>query len=1710
MAYQPRLRRATALILLSTFLFQSIESAWASGVTAANGKTTVIHQNGSTVVNIAAPNKSGISHNQYKNFNVDKSGVTLNNQTKDGWGALSGDIKGNPNLKGKPAGLIINEVTSKSRSELKGTLDVAGNKAAVMIANPNGISCDGCQFTNMQGITLTTGKPTLDKDGALAALDVNGGKIVVGTNGLQGTFKANSGSALNYVEIIGHVAELRGRVEANQLKVTLGRNRIDYGNGAVSTKGAPNSEYKPPSVALDSKGIGGMYANSIRLIATEKGVGINSRELESRRGHITIESAGELKGASIKAKQDLNVRAPYVEGARSGSYQAGRDITVVTPSFANAGSWKAGNDFRLLANKVDNHEDGALLQANRNLTIQKNAVGHKSAEVKNRSGTIKTNAGDLVIRADTLTNKRSWYHTKTVDVKPDSQSVSVNDKSLSDHGINKWFGHVDLYNDGNFNVSRKYDRVTDAAAPGVISSGGNLYANTADITNDKSRISAAKNVYLAGQRYTGVSGQLAETNGYKLLTQGKNGQWSVRNYSIAKITGTDPATVTAGEDLVLDFSRNVTLRERNLPDAKEIHYNHPTESLKAKNILINSGYIDITTGVNASQTLKLLSSGKVYMKGAYLDVGKDLWLSSNDSIALKQSDLLANNIDLISRNDTISIEGWNNLFSDARESTLPLIYAKDALSVQAGKNIHVNDIGTTHSGELLLSAGGSINVSSSNDYLGKRPESQNRNLSLKQTSFDRRLQDANSFFTDRDITLLAGQNINITKARMNADQGKINLSAGQDITLPVLSLDPAFNKFFATSRAPELISTLNSKNGVTLLAGRDLLLPATKISSNKDINLMAGRDINLGAHVYRIVDGKNFDDKIVFADLHSGAGSISLAADRAIDLYGSELRANRDMHISSGGDTSLRSVPLYFYHLVHHGHTEGKTQKPSFLWSRNNVDILSLKSLLFQASSIRGKYGNLDAAAKGGFLFASAEEETSHYETKKRKKKGGLSGVFGGHKTEKHSHDDVHHRVAHFTAQNDINLLSRDDSTYEASKISAGKNAALTSEQGKVNFKAVKDSTFDQTISKSSGFYIKSTDKGFKEDVWRLPVIYTGGALTVDAAKGVTADIKRREGQSLDDAVNTLAKTSGLGWLKDINKRKDVQWNTVQDAYSNWHHTHKSLNPTVGAVIAIAVAAATSGAGIGAFGATTASGVALEGAATAGMAALTSQAAVAVVNNQGNLSKAFKELGSSHSVKSIIASMAINGSLSGLDAVAFGKAPTPNSGILPRLNDGQWNAVAGRVAAQTMFEASVNQAIYGGSFKDQLVDALLANSASQIQAQGAKIIGDNGDVLGAPGKAVSHAVLSGMTAEIGKGNKRGAIAGSLAAELAAITLGDNTIEAKDWAEQSERQAQLVRALGGVAGAVFTEDPSGAYSGATGGENTFRYNYLTHHQIELQEKELANASSMWDRQIIRMKWGLQDGKQDGALAAGFIAGIPANMADMGMSILDTAANPLQLFGNLTELVKNNAWGELADNVKQDYINRINSIKENYEKAGVSGAYTSGLETGKIATDIALIFLPLGGVARYGVKGVELISSIKKTPTMQQKIVESVGVIDSSKFSYVDDLPFNPYGSLGAAKPWSIKARLKYAQLPTVGKIRFVPEEKYHPSSPLLRGKNNGYFDRFGNEWTKGPSRTAGQAFEWDVQLSPRGQSMLGHLSRDGKHINVSLDGRITHK
>ncbi|CAI2008105.1 Possible hemagglutinin (DUF637) [Serratia proteamaculans] len=259
-------------------------------------------------------------------------------------------------------------------------------------------------------------------------------------------------------------------------------------------------------------------------------------------------------------------------------------------------------------------------------------------------------------------------------------------------------------------------------------------------------------------------------------------------------------------------------------------------------------------------------------------------------------------------------------------------------------------------------------------------------------------------------------------------------------------------------------------------------------------------------------------------------------------------------------------------------------------------------------------------------------------------------------------------------------------------------------------------------------------------------------------------------------------------------------------------------------------------------------GAITSGAVTAGMSSLASQAAVALVENQGNLSKTLKALGSNESVKATATAMAIGGALNGFDSAmgwskdTAGKPLNPNNVKLPQLSNQDWSKVAQRVAGQSVISSSLNTTINGGSFKDSLTNALLANIGGQINAEGAKLIGDNGEVLGVVGKSVSHAVVAGVAAEIGRGDGKGAAAGALAAELAGVIMQSTLFEPANLNEKerqllrlqeamngNEVKEQTARVIGALTGALTTHTPEGAYSAADSAQSVYRYN-MTEHML----------------------------------------------------------------------------------------------------------------------------------------------------------------------------------------------------------------------------------------------------------------------------------------
>ncbi|HEI8822511.1 TPA: DUF637 domain-containing protein [Serratia marcescens] len=1650
----PPLARGASYLLIYLTAFQPLHPAFAAGITAANGNTQVVIKPGDVpVVNIATPNGAGISHNTYKDFNVGPQGAVLNNATHGGKTQLGVEIysaQGNTYLKGKPAELIINEVIGGSRSELQGKLEVFGNKANVMIANPNGITCDGCGFINAPGVTLTTGKPQFDKQGALEALEVKKGGVTIGGKGLDG-------SGADYVDIISRATELNGKINAQNLSLTQGANRISFKDGSIKPIAGEGAK---PQLAVDTKALGGMYANKIRLVANEDGVGVNLKDLTSKQRDITLSVNGNLVlNGTTHSKGDLNVSAKGLHITRGAVVQADGNATLATTTLVNDGQTSTSGDMRIFGDHIRNAGENAKLHANKNMWIQKDAQGNKAKSVENRSAKILTNSGDLVIRTESLNNVRQevqavWKSTpgnskafnkslvgSYYDSRQGVDAIVLLEPELKDFGIGSWFGEINLSKGDKVNVGKDEYLLVKSQAPGVINSGNNAYINATTLWNDQSNISAAKDLILTGNDFTVKSIQLGQKDRYWRL--GTNtfgvgefardedappGDWDLlyvtekapytkqQELVVWQAKGQQQSSITAGNNLTADFKNKIEISTPTPAgnQLSEVVASGRPDSLAAHNIVLHAGRVISTDKINARNDLTVVADDVFYTDSAELTAGKSLNVAAVNELDARQSYLKGHNVTLTSRNGNVKVHTVPSprYFGIDGARWLSQLNAAGDLTLNAGQGIYLRN---THfapqSQNIAMTANGTVSIVRNDEALDNDRLTQNLSPEQRQTQFNQ-LLNAGQLNASGSVLLNSGGYLALRGTHIKAGKD-VTLLAGHNADLNYRELGGKFSRFFPSSRTPELGSRVHAGGNLLINSARDIGTQGGALSANGNITLLAGQNMWLSNVAYSAIDAandNNKDERHVVTALSAGK-NLTASANNQLLTYGAKLTSGANMTLTSGSDMRFEAVQNHTYREGGNEFTETRTQQGTELNAGGLMTVISGGSILFQATKlvVKGlganwkspvavtdwgsriaiaeqqlrntqqqinqalqaktnaehivtqrisfvqqaeaavrdaeerrdefmrnnppheygsgwsaevgswdkfvaqregelsaarsslaaarndvtqaeqrinqgnktkneaqnqltaarqeaqskgideakqkaqvdahnqaeamRAGNMDIAAKGGYLYAQAMEESSHYEKTEKKRK------WWGKKTEvKQTRHDVTNKITEFTAAGNITLMSRDDSTYEASKIAAGQNARLTSTHGQVNFRAVKNTSFEQTVSNSKGFFIKQANKGYEDNKWVLPSIHTGGALIVEAAKGVSADVKVKNGQALQSAIDALGNTPGTTWVKDLNKRNDVQWSKVKDAYDSWDYKSQHLNPAVAAVIAIAAAAVTAGSSLAATAASSVSGAVgggavTSGAVTAGMSSLASQAAVALVENQGNLSKTLQALGSNENVKATATAMAIGGALNGFDSAmgwskdAAGKPLNPNNVKLPQLSNGDWSKVAQRVAGQSVISSSLNTAINGGSFKDNLTNALLANIGSQVQAEGANLIGDNGQVLDIPGRAVSHAVLAGVAAEIGKGNAKGAAAGALAAELAGVIINDNLVRSEGW---QERQAQISRVAGAFAGAIVTAKAAGATSGANAGEFVERFNRQLHQEELNAIKELAKG------------------------------------------------------------------------------------------------------------------------------------------------------------------------------------------------------------------------------------------------------------------------------
>ncbi len=676
---QNPLFKVIAQLLIAVMCGQPLLSAAVDlRVDASAGGNTQISQaaNGVPVVNIATPNGNGLSHNKFTDYNVGQQGLILNNSTdKFTQTQLGGVIIGNNNLNGKSAQLILNEVTGGQASQLKGYTEVAGKQAHVVVANPHGITCDGCGFINTPHATLTTGKPIIEQ-GQLKRYDVDGGQIEISGVGLNAT-------NVSQFDLITRSAKINAELHANQLNIITGRNSVDAQTLTATAKADRPDD--TPSLAIDSSALGGMYAGAIRLVGTEAGVGVKlAGDMAASAGDIRIDTNGHLSLARTAAKGDIKLNAAQIDLTQDVYSQQSAQIIAQNGAITVNDSLAAAGDLHLNAALIDNQgviESGVNADGSSNtasiLTVQ-------GGEFKNQ-GTVVAQ-GDLNTDLNVLNNQggqivavgATQIDAKHIDNRG-GQLIGQQTLNLKVQQLDNAQGTLASNHGLTIQASDQINNNSDGL---ILSQSGDLSISSQTINNQSGVLQANTGVVnlTTNRSMNNQNGKiLANSNSLQLNAQQLNNQKGViQAHSIA---------VTGGG--ILDNRQGQMIATQgNLQLAQAAINNDGGKLISQQNLTVDASSLSNHSGLIGGQEVAVSLTGHLNNKSGLVEATNSLLLSagsaSNDSgrlRALGQAGNSAFTIKTLFNNDKGLVEVGNQHF----------LLNSQALSNQQGTIRHLGD-----------------------------------------------------------------------------------------------------------------------------------------------------------------------------------------------------------------------------------------------------------------------------------------------------------------------------------------------------------------------------------------------------------------------------------------------------------------------------------------------------------------------------------------------------------------------------------------------------------------------------------------------------------------------------------------------------------------------------------------------------------------------------------------------------------------------------------------------------------------------------------------------------------------------------------------------------------------------------------------------------------------------------------------------------------
>ena len=927
-------KKFLALAIALSLQMQAVMPCYAA-VTAEAGGANV----NSNIINIVKPDSNGLSHNKFTDFNVAGNGIVFNNHTGSAQydSHLAGALNANANLQGNAAKLILTEVTGTGKTNLNGMLEIAGTKADLVIANPNGIVGKGFGFINVGRATLTTGMPDWGADGKLNGFSVAKGTIDIQNAGL--TEDQRTDYRPDKLDIMARAIKINDELWANEaINVVAGSNEVKYNTDGSLEVHKTTATAEKPQVALDVAALGGMYAGRIMLVGTEKGLGMNI-------------------GGNLKAQENLSItndgRIVFTKNAGSNNTADGlsnKDYTSLT------------SDGNVMVSSTEDIENSSVITAQKDMTL---TVGGKLTN----SGTLE--AGAAYTAEEEEENPKFLQDAAALRITADeiANSGNINASSILHVASAKA-----MNNDGYMHSSGE----ARVSAGGILSGSGSIGAKSSvDVTADKISLNK-KNIYTIGadgkiNNTTGVS--ITEINPDKPVIPETPDPEAPREAEDFKAPALPDITQASGVaatvkkdkisdddlDLVADANANGKYKPIidkaangvDLVQIAEVNGNGVSRNLysdfniKSTGLILNNatkytktelgGYIDrnmFLAGKGARVILNEVTSSNASTLNGYLEVA-----GNKASVVIANANgISVNGLGFINTDNVVlstgAVTNWADGSFKFSDNKGDMIIAGDGLNARTPKQLEIFtnnlqvDKSEVYTNELHISADGLM------QNTGKIAATENMQINagaLKNSSLG---------------YIEAQKNLTATVSG-DVEQDKATLKAGEALKVSAAKLSNTNNSLISAGNDADInIAASISNNKSIILAGNDLDVRAADFI-NQDTALVnygqngtlavANKFANDGATIS--ADGSSALTKITATDFSNTNKGVFISKG-SLQLEASNTLNNNYANIYVSGDGEIKAGMLLNSNLANlHTGGDAKITADTMRSSKASIDV---------------------------------------------------------------------------------------------------------------------------------------------------------------------------------------------------------------------------------------------------------------------------------------------------------------------------------------------------------------------------------------------------------------------------------------------------------------------------------------------------------------------------------------------------------------------------------------------------------------------------------------------------------------------------------------------------------------------------------------------------------------------------------------------------